>query len=75
MITKKKFQSIKELQELQRIASHCPDGVGLHSEDGTVMIDAKSFIGLYTLNFQEPILVVSENEAFHKAIAGIGETL
>ncbi len=75
MISRKRIHSIQELQEIQRLASHCPDGVGLHSEDGTVMIDAKSYIGMYTLDFSKPILVVSENEDFHKSIMELGENV
>lgn len=75
MVTKKRIHKIEELQAIQRLASHCPDDVGLHSEDGVVMIDAKSYIGMYALDFTKPILVVSENEDFHRSIAGIGETV
>ncbi len=75
MISKKRIHKIQELQEIQRLASHCPDDVGLHSEDGTVIIDAKSYIGMYALDFSKPILVVSENEGFHKSIMAIGENV
>lgn len=75
MITKKRFHNIEELQKLQALANRCPDGVGLHSEDGSIIVDAKSFIGLFALDFTKPVLVVSENMDFHKRIAKVGETL
>ena len=75
MITKKRFYNIAELQKIQAMANRCPDPVGLHSEDGTVIVDAKSFIGLFALDFTKPVLVVSENTEFHKQIARIGETM
>lgn len=75
MVTKKHFHNIEELQKVQYLATQCQDEVGLHSEDGSVIVDAKSFIGLFALDFSKPVLVVSENMAFHKRIANIGETL
>lgn len=75
MITKKRFHNIEELQRLQALANHCKAEVGLHSEDGSVIVDAKSFIGLFALDFTKPVLVVSESMEFHKQIARIGETV
>ena len=75
MVTKKKINFIHELQEIQRFAVECPCDVGLHSEDGAMIIDAKSYIGMYALDFTKPILVVSEDADFHKKIAAIGETI
>ena len=60
---------------MQLLATQCPSEVGLHSEDGETIIDAKSYIGMYALDFDRPILVVSEDEEFHKMIEGIGENL
>lgn len=75
MVTKKHFHNIEELQKVQYLATQCEDEVGLHSEDGRVIVDAKSFIGLFALDFSKPVLVVTENMAFHKHIANIGKTL
>ena len=75
MITKKLFKTINELQEVQRIATHCPDDVAFHSLDSAVVIDAKSYIGLYALDFSQPVMLVSENERFHEQIADIAETI
>ena len=75
MITKKLFRTIQELQELQRLATMCPSGIGLHALDGKTIVDAKSYIGMYSLDFTQPILVVSEDAHFHSLIRGIGETV
>lgn len=75
MISKKKFNTIQELQALQRLATQCASDIGLHSEDGKTIVDAKSYIGMYTLDFSQPILVVSEDAAFHAVIKDIGETV
>lgn len=75
MITKKRFHNIEELQKVQFLAMRCKEDVGIHSEDGSVIVDAKSFIGLFALDFTKPVLVVSEDLDFHKRIARVGETL
>lgn len=75
MVTKKRIHNIEELQKIQLLANHTPEDVGLHSEDGSIMIDAKSFIGLFALDFSKPILIVSEDLRFHRSIVDIGETI
>lgn len=75
MVTKKRFHNIEELQKIQALANRSRESVGLHSEDSSVIVDAKSFIGLFALDFTKPVLVVSEDMNFHKRIARIGETL
>ncbi len=71
MITRKTFNSINEIQRVQEIACESDQDVFLHSEDDSVMVDAKSFIGLFALDFSKPIKVVSEDESVHKKIAKI----
>ena len=75
MITKKRIYNINELQKLQALATKCRDDVELRAEDGSVSVDAKSFIGLFALDFTKPVLIVSENMDYHRAIERIGETL
>ena len=75
MVTKKKINYINELQDIQRQAVACPDDVGIHSPDGDVIIDAKSYIGMYALDFAKPILIVSDDPAYHEQIHGIGENV
>lgn len=75
MVTTKHFHNIEELQKVQYLATQCAEDVGLHSQDGSVIVDAKSFIGLFALDFSKPVMVVSEDLDFHKKIANIGETL
>ena len=75
MISKKKFNTIQELQALQRLATSSSADIGLHSEDDQTIVDAKSYIGMYTLDFSKPILVVSEDAFFHAQIKDIGENI
>ena len=49
MMIEMQFNSIAQLQRLQEIASSCDDEIFLHSLDDSVRVDAKSFIGLFTL--------------------------
>ncbi|BCI61497.1 hypothetical protein [Solibaculum mannosilyticum] len=68
MVTIKKFESIEEIQELQKLSCKVPEDVFIHSQDDSVMVDAKSFIGLFTLDFSKPVKVVSESEYIHKEL-------
>lgn len=69
------IRTIDELQEIQRLATQCEAEVAFHNLDNSINIDAKSYIGMYTLNFKEPILVVCEDVQFHRDISFIGETV
>lgn len=75
MTTKKRIYNITELQKLQALATKCKDDVQITSEDGKIAVDAKSFIGLFALDFTKPVLVVTDNADYHRAIERIGETL
>lgn len=68
MVKKIKFNSINEIQRLQRLAVESNEDVGIHSLDGKIIVDAKSFIGLFTVNFDEPVNVVCESESFFKKL-------
>lgn len=69
------FDSIDELQKVQLLATQCIDEVGLQSSDGSVSVDAKSFIGMYALDFTQPIWVCCDDPSFHKKIRNIGENI
>lgn len=75
MISKKLFRSISDIQTIQKLATQCPESVAIHSLDETIRVDAKSFIGMFALNFDEPVFVVSESEKFHKKIEKVGDTI
>jgi len=75
MTTKKRIYNITELQKLQALATKCKDDVTITSEDGSVRVDAKSFIGLFALDFTKPVLVVTDSAQYHRDIADVGDTL
>ena len=71
MVIIKKFNDVAELQKLQRLACAAPEDVFLHSMDDTIMVDAKSFINLFTLDFSEPVKIVTESETVGKAFQAL----
>ena len=75
MVSRKLFHTIDELQTVQFLATKCEADVGLHSVDGKIIVDAKSYIGMYALDFKKPIDVVSDDENFHDRIKDIGENI
>lgn len=68
MVTIKQINSIIDIQYLQELATKSNYDVFIHSLDDSVMIDAKSFMGLWALDFSKPIKIVSEDEDIHKII-------
>lgn len=62
MIFETRFNSVAELQALQRLACEVEEDVFIHSKDGRVKVDAKSFIGLFTLDFTQPVDIVTESQ-------------
>lgn len=55
------FQSLDQLRALQQLACNADDEVFLHSPDDAIMVDAKSFVGLFTLDFSKPVNVVTNS--------------
>ena len=66
MVIVKTFNSVSELQELQRISCSVTEDVYLHSMDNSIMVDAKSFINLFTLDFSKPVKIVTESDEVGK---------
>ena len=69
MILEKQFHSVAELQRLQELACRAEGDVFIHSMDDSVKVDAKSFIGLFTLDFSGPVRIVTEDEALIKKLS------
>ncbi|MEG0764783.1 MAG: hypothetical protein RRY65_06400 [Pseudoflavonifractor sp.] len=68
MFITKQFTSVNELQQLQRLACSVTEPVFLHSMDDTIMVDAKSFINLFTLDFSKPVKIVTESVYLQKEL-------
>jgi len=68
MKIKKKFNSIKEIQKMQEMACKVAEDVYLHSLDGSIKVDAKSFIGLFSLDLSQEVYVVTESDWIAKQL-------
>lgn len=68
MFITKQFNSVNELQMLQRLACSTNDDVFIHSMDDSIMVDAKSFINLFTLDFSQPVKIVTESDFIVKEV-------
>ena len=61
MVIEKKFNSISEISALQRIASMADKEVYLSNQEETIKVDARSFIGLFALDFSQPLKVITDS--------------
>ena len=61
MVFEAKFDSFNEIAEVQKLAQAEEEPVFIESEDGSVRIDAGSFIGLFVLDFSKPVKVVTDS--------------
>lgn len=68
MVSVVNINSIKDIQDLQELAIKYNEDVAIHSMDDSVMVDVKSFIGLFALDMSKPVKVVCENPKFHSEL-------
>ena len=61
MVMQKKFNSLSEITALQQLATHADEPVYLASGDGSIRVDARSFIGMFTLDFSKPIQIITDS--------------
>lgn len=61
MVFEARFDSFEEIAAVQQMAHMVDEEVFFESEDSTVRIDAKSFIGLFVLDFSKPVKVVTDS--------------
>ncbi|HIY17045.1 MAG TPA: hypothetical protein H9839_06885 [Candidatus Intestinimonas stercorigallinarum] len=61
MVMQTKFDSLSEISALQSMASSVEEPVFLRTPDSHIMVDAKSFLGLFTLDFSHPVEVVTDS--------------
>ena len=77
MVLELKFDSISELAELQRLAVQADKPVYIANEDDSIRVDARSFLGLFALDYSKPLKVIAmrmleiqqRNRAAHMAHA------
>ena len=61
MVCEVTISTFREVQKVMQAATACVDEVGVHDATGTIA-DAKSILGLMSLDYSRPVKVVSENE-------------
>ena len=61
MVMQKKFNSLSDLTAMQKLATQADEPVYLASGDGSIRVDARSFISLFTLDFSKPVQVITDS--------------
>lgn len=61
MVIETRFDSIAEIAALQRLASKADEQVLISDMDGSIKVDARSFLGLFTLDFSQPVKVITDS--------------
>ena len=61
MVKQVKISSFTEVKNIMNAASGCYDDIGVHDAKGSIA-DAKSILGLMSLDYTKPVMLVSENE-------------
>ena len=61
MVFDLKLQSISELADLQQLAAHADKPVYIANEDDQIRVDARSFLGLFALDYSRPLKVITDS--------------
>ncbi len=61
MIKEIKISNFNEVKNIMTAATCCNDEIGVHDARGSIA-DAKSILGLMSLDYTKPVKLVSENE-------------
>ena len=62
MVKQIKITNFTEVKNIMNAATSCIDDIGVHDKKGSIA-DAKSILGLMSLDYTQPVMLVSENEA------------
>lgn len=61
MIKQIKISNFNEVKSIMAAATNCANDIGVHDAKGSIA-DAKSILGLMSLDYTHPVLLVSENQ-------------
>ena len=61
MVKQIKISNFNEVKNIMNAASRCCNEIGVHDAKGSIA-DAKSILGLMSLDYTHPVLLVSEDE-------------
>ena len=62
MIRQIKISNFEQVKSILHAAESCRDAIGVHDERGSAA-DARSILGLMSLDYSRPVILVSENES------------
>ena len=61
MTMKLKFESLADVEALQKLANAADCPVYLEAADGSLSVDARTFLGLFSVDFSQPVKVVTDS--------------
>ena len=61
MVLEMQFHSVRELADLQQLAAAADRPVYVASADESIRVDARSFIGLFTLDYTQPVKIITDS--------------
>ena len=61
MVKQIKISNFNEVKNIMNAASRCYNDIGVYDAKGSIA-DAKSILGLMSLDYTHPVLLVSEDE-------------
>ncbi len=61
MVMNMKFESLADIEALQKLANSVKEPVYLASEDQSLRVDARTFLGLFMVDFSKPVKVVTDS--------------
>ncbi len=67
MIREIKLHTAEDLKEFMCLAMSTPEDIGVHDPEGKIA-DAKSILGLMSLDYNSPVKVVTEDASFLKKL-------
>ena len=67
MVKSIRLETSNDLGEFMNLATQSKFDIGVHTSDNKIA-DAKSIMGLMALDYDEPVLVVTEDKTFLKKI-------
>ncbi len=74
MVKSIKIKDIKDIEKINRMVSKYPFDIWIHGKSG--MADAKSLLGMFILQLNEPLsLVVPDDADFERLFAELNEYL
>ena len=62
-----KLEEANDLRDFMHLACKCKSDVGVHTDENQIA-DAKSILGLMSLDYNHPVKVVTEDETFLKKL-------